>query len=355
MGIHGLFPGEAMINVDGLPALTHFRPGDRDKPLVVFIPGAGHLGRIAYGTPDTAPEDFLAHWVEQSGHPFLAVSVPIEHAVFDKTYPAFTNRDWGRLVVGAARRAVDDHGLSRRMLCVGWSAAGNACWPVAIAARNNDLIVDLFVALSSNPPMPGISPPYTEILLKARTETGMADVSGLMPFFRKALSLQNSIAGHEIMPESEYLEAFLGNFPVHTVATPVRYRESEFVLDIAEATDDMGTFQFWDFPPSGVITHDSATDDQHSMKDGSQWSVYITQHLYAEYRRRLGSSTVDESAWANARDLIRDAPQRLTREVHGGHLCFIGPDGARTVAGSLVDLISESHNLRAEIRKILEG
>lgn len=348
-----LFASESIVDIDGLPALIHFRSGDRNKPLVVFIPGAGHLARIAYGTPSTASDDFLAHWVEKSGHPFLAVSVPIEHPVFAEVYPRFTNGDWGRLVAGAARHVINDNGLGERIVCVGWSAAGNTCWPASAAASDVGLEVELFVALSSNPPMPDISPPYTQILLDARTDSGMANVSGLMPFFRKALAVQNALVDHQIISDSEYSQAFLGNFPVNTVATPVRFRESGFALDVAEATQDMGTFEFWGFPPVGVITHDSSTDDQHSMKDVSQWSVYIAQALYAEYRQILGSSPVDETEWTRVRDLVRGAPQRMSREVHGGHLCLIGQDGSRAVAESIVELLTESREQRAELHKAL--
>lgn len=348
-----MFAGEAIVDVDGFPVLIHFRSGDPAMPLVVFVPGAGHLGRVAYGTPNTASDDFLAHWIEETGHPFLAVSAPIEHPVFSEVYPALSSRDWGRLVAATARGVVDENGLSDRIVCVGWSAAGNMCWPVTTSAADHDLRVALFIALSSNPPMPGISPQYTEILLKAHCDNGMADVAGLMPFFRAALGVQNSLAGHEIISGSEYRDAFLGNFPVNTVATPVRFRESGFVVDVAEATRDMGTFEFRGFPPVGVITHDSATDDQHSMKDVSQWSVYVAQVLYAEYRQLLGSDVADETVWARVRDLVRQAPQRMHREVHGGHLCFIGKDGARAVANSIVDLIAESNEQRTELRAAL--
>lgn len=55
----------------------------------MFVPGAGHLGRIAYGHPEGDPRDFVAHWVAQSGLPFLAVSYPLDNPVYETLHPEF--------------------------------------------------------------------------------------------------------------------------------------------------------------------------------------------------------------------------------------------------------------------------
>ncbi len=349
MAREDVFPGEEIMEFNGFPTLIRFFPGDRSKPLVVFIPGAGHLGRIAYGTPNMPPQDFLAHWIQEHGHPFVAVSVPLEHPVFSDVYPEFTARDWGELVASAVRAVIDRAELPRRVVVVAWSAAGMTSLVLSKAASALEVEVALFVGLAATPPVPGLSPPYTETLLRSRAPSGMAEVSALLSYFHESLAVQNSLAGHVIISEFDYREQFLGNFPVNAMSTPVRYRTDDFVLDAAEAVEDMGTFEFWDFPPIAVITHDSSTDDQHSMKDVSQWSTYLVQVLYAEYHRTRGSAPIEPSTWARVRELVRHAPMRMSREVHGGHLCFLGRDGAQATAAAVVDLLRESDMQRAEL------
>ena len=53
-----------------VPLVVHERRGAVDRPLTVFLPGAIHLARVAYGHEGSRPDDFLAHWFERAGQPF---------------------------------------------------------------------------------------------------------------------------------------------------------------------------------------------------------------------------------------------------------------------------------------------
>jgi hypothetical protein len=71
------FEGEEVMTGGGYPALVKFVPGEPDQALVVFVPGAHHTARIAYGGHEgSQDEDFLAHWLVEEGYNFLGVSYP---------------------------------------------------------------------------------------------------------------------------------------------------------------------------------------------------------------------------------------------------------------------------------------
>ena len=68
--------GETLVSAAGFPALVKFVAADKDKPLVIFVPGDAYLARIAYGFPDGNEQDFLAYWINQAGFSVLGVSLP---------------------------------------------------------------------------------------------------------------------------------------------------------------------------------------------------------------------------------------------------------------------------------------
>lgn len=69
-----LFPGESLFTQNGIDSLIYLREGTPDSPLIVFLPGGAHLGRIAYGDPLSQRSNFLDYWLEQAGMGMLAIS-----------------------------------------------------------------------------------------------------------------------------------------------------------------------------------------------------------------------------------------------------------------------------------------
>ena len=51
--------GEALRVVEGVPHIVYHRSAGGDCPLAVFLPGGGHLARVAYGHPGSEPRDFI--------------------------------------------------------------------------------------------------------------------------------------------------------------------------------------------------------------------------------------------------------------------------------------------------------
>lgn len=60
-----LYADEQIRYTNGYPAIIKFIEGDKDKPLVVFVPGSSHLARIAYGFSGSDPKDFLSFWIHK--------------------------------------------------------------------------------------------------------------------------------------------------------------------------------------------------------------------------------------------------------------------------------------------------
>ena len=71
-----LWDGEEVRMGAGYPFISKFVGADRDAPLVVFIPGARSLARIAYGGHEGGlEEDFLAYWLNREGYNFLGFPI----------------------------------------------------------------------------------------------------------------------------------------------------------------------------------------------------------------------------------------------------------------------------------------
>lgn len=63
-----LYPNEKLLTVNGFQSLVYFKKGDKNKPLIIFVPGNAHLARIGYGYSESEPKDFLAYWLAKDIH-----------------------------------------------------------------------------------------------------------------------------------------------------------------------------------------------------------------------------------------------------------------------------------------------
>jgi pimeloyl-ACP methyl ester carboxylesterase len=175
------FEGEQVQTIDGFPAMTKFVQGDPSRPLVVFIPGAHHLARIAYGGHAGGREqDFLAYWLVREGYNFLGVSYPLASAdnAIAGAYPSYTARDWGKQAADLAKQAVEQHHLTNRIIVIGWSMGGRIAEPIAEFAKADGLDLDFYVSFSATPGVMGLVDMSAEFKM---TPTGYADRSNIIP------------------------------------------------------------------------------------------------------------------------------------------------------------------------------
>lgn len=350
-----LLPGESMREAEGYPALTYFRKGSRDQPLLVFLPGGGHLARIAYGHPACRGEDFLDHWLAREGFGLLAISYPSDHPVYERIYPAMTVTEWGAFTAGITRQLIDEHGLSNRVVLAGWSMAGRAGRPFNKAASQLGLEVEAFLSLAATPPL-FLHTEVEEAFWQTRdglreTRHPQPGLEGGTPWWDIALAEQAQLNGRPIIASELYFEAFRGNHPANLNGQRLRYRDGAVVLDLAEATEDMGGFDYASFPLTACLVPQSETDLRHAVTDNATWDFINAQKLLCTWLQPLMALYPERFSahWPEIRQLIDTELHGLSHSVPGGHLFFIGALGAERVAAQIAPLLSKIAALRARL------
>ena len=149
-----LWDGEEVRMGAGYPFIAKFVAAERDAPLVVFIPGARSLARIAYGGHEGGlDEDFLAYWLNREGYNFLGISYPVLTAdgAFDEAHPDMTVRAWGHGSAEITKAVMEERGLTGPVIVAVWSMGGKSVQPFAEAAAELGIDLDFHVALAATP------------------------------------------------------------------------------------------------------------------------------------------------------------------------------------------------------------
>jgi hypothetical protein len=353
------YPGEEIREAAGFPALVHVSEGRAGLPLVVIVPGAGHLARVAYGHPEGDPRDFVAHWLAERGHTVLSASYPLEHAVYESVHPDFGLRDWGRQVAELADGVVAERGLVREVIVLGWSMAGGVCLALTEAAGARGLAVRLFCGVAATSPLPLQSPGLLGALRAARRPSGMGSIDfylgrepGLHSFLDDVAE-RSAWTRREIVSRERYLSEWIGHGPIGLWGSPIRSRGGAWVEDMGAALDDLGTVEYHLAPPIGLVMDDGPSDERHALADRAMWSPYLVTAV-----RRLVHGGADPRAlgrrrWLRLRDLVLEAPERLSLTVPGNHFLLLGEPGARAVAEGVLELDRRLTEVRREAAEIL--
>jgi hypothetical protein len=347
-----IYAGEAVRRGGGYPALVKLEPGRIGQPLVVFVTGGGILARVAYGHPQGRAADYLAHWLGREGYPFLAISYPLDHPVFDAVYPAFSMRDWGEQTAEIVAQIVEEQGHAREVVVLAWSMAGRIAGPLTKALARRNIAIELFVAMAASSALPGLLPGLDQFRSSTR---GLARVGdGFVSWLQQCLHGQNALAGHEILADDVFRMEFTGDFPINLVATALRYRDGIFVADLPADLADSGALDFTGFPPLAVMTHDSPLDPRHSLMDRAAWALYISQSLCERHLwpRASGFLSLPADAWQRIVELVRTAPEQLTVSLPGNHLFFLGEPGARATVAALSLLRGRARDLSSKLRQL---
>lgn len=345
-----LYRGEEILTGGGFPALTKFEKGsDPTKPTIVFIPGAAHLGRIAYGCSSCDIRDFPAYWLKRRGYSFLAISYPLAHPVYENRYPGFTVQDWGRQAAEVTKTIIMRHRLNNHVVLVGWSMGGKIAAVFNEAAYKLGIKVDFFIALAATPPLPNFVPGLTQTI--KRTTEGLASLEARYPWFISSLKAQNALNKKVIIPVNIYSQQVLGAFPVNLLGTELRYHNGEFVVSTLEAANDARSFEYARFPLIAVITNDSALDARHALTDQSAWGMYTVQKVYQDHLIASGVDpvTLGWRKWQCVRKIVIALPTKLTKFEQGTHLFFVGLKGARVFATDVDALTAEVQVMKRRI------
>lgn len=345
--------GEALLSGRGVPVLAYRRAGLPWQPLVLFLPGAGHLARVAYGHPGCDRRDFLDHWLAEAGWGLLALSYPCGHPVFGVASPDLSMAAW---VEAAAAIAVDAvRGTATPLMVVGWSMAGRCAPALAVALRARGIEPTCFVPLAASPAFRGLSSvaPATERFFP----DGLWDTHGSplggttrQAAWLMAIAAQGACLGRVPIAPEAYCTHYAAATPAALVGEPALWPPGRPGAPKAPEAQDWPAY-----PLLAPISPAGPADGRHALSDAATWGFINTQALL---RRQVlpaldAGCALDAQGWSRLMALFVALPARLHRHVPGNHFCFLGETGAQVTAAALAQLFSEARAVRSELASLL--
>jgi hypothetical protein len=359
-----LFAGERVASGAGFAALAMFQRAAPTKPLVLFLPGGGHLARIAYGHPGAVPEDFLLTHLTRAGFSTLALSYPSAHPSMNNPVPEMTITQWAASSAAIAAECIATEQLPLRVIALGWSLAGRLARDLAVAFRSHGIALEIFIGLSAAPPVPGfggLSPADLQL-----APTGLLDGSSeRSSIFRSRgpqLAVIDGINGRVVLPRDIYAELYVTDSPINFRGEAERYGDHGLVTDIGAAIADQGTFDFKSYPLCGTVSAASPSDARHALTNASAWGMLNAQTLYFQTIQPSlvrGEGTLasvrelDPRKWEGLLRLMDGLAARLSRRVEGSHFFFVGQAGASATAAHVEQLVDEAASVRSELSALL--
>ncbi|WP_420392244.1 hypothetical protein [Acuticoccus sp.] len=349
----GLYPGEEIREAAGFPAITWFAKGEANAPLVVFVPGAHHTARVAYGGHDgSRAEDFLAHHLLERGYSVLAISYPIGIAEggLPTDHPDFMIRDWGRQTAQLAAETIEAEGLTGGAIVAGWSMGGKLAQAAHEAARDAGLDLKLFIGLAATPGLPGLIAITREYPM---LPSGYADRRKNFDGWYQQVAAEGEEEGHTIVPEDVFKAQYQGDIPINLQGYGQLFRDGAFVMDPAAAMEDAKPFHFDDYPLVGVIIPNGRRDKRHAITDQAAWGLYNANTLLSRYMGDVDVNALSDADWTRLTELADGLDERLSHRVDGNHFFFMGATGAAATAEAIASLDEEAAALKAELTDLL--
>jgi len=194
--------------------------------------------------------------------------------------------------------------LPPRVIAVGWSLAGRLARNLALDLKSRGIDLEVFIGLSAAPPIPGFgSLPRSALQL---APTGLLDGSserGAIFRSREAqLAVTDEINGRVVVPRRVYARSYVTDSPINFRGEAQRYRDHDFVDDIAAAIADQGTFDFGNYPLCGVVSATNPSDPRFALTGASGFGMLNAQALYFQViKPSLTRRTPDLERWAALR------------------------------------------------------
>jgi hypothetical protein len=356
-----LYPGETLEAIGGFPTICHYQPptaGDAiSRPLIVCIPGGVHLARVFYGGHHGyRQEDFLTHWLSESGFGILSLSYPLDTnpPLMPTTGSAFRIADWGRQAALSAQSCIDRHSLSTRsVVLVSWSMGGRMIVQFNIACKRLGLDVQQYISLAATPGISGIR----SLQDMSCTAAGYFDITSRIDAFCKQLdAVDKANNERNIIPREIYLREYVGGTPINLIGLRLRYDgQGSFVEDEVTHEEDSRVFDIENTPCPSALYPTSSLDSGHSLTDKATWGFLLTYKLESMVEKKHLKDLESTQKWDKLRALFHEAPSRMSREVWGNHFFFVGEKGARETAEKIGDLLNEGVILKSELTSILSS
>jgi hypothetical protein len=337
--------GESLEYSEGLPVLTYLRVGDPGRPLMVFLPGGGHLARISYGHPGARPDDFFAYWLAARGFTVLALSFPSDHPVFPAAHPELTVNRWAAAAAVLTKRIVTEHRLRAGAVLCGWSMAGRSVGPFAQTARRVDLDLRCFISLAASAPLPGLVPvlPAGEPLTREGLwEAALRPLSTRLDDWYEQICAQAQ-PGRPVMSREEYVRHYLCRHSVGLRGEAQRWDGQANVhdTDTDAAIRETGAGRWAEFPVCAAIAPEGAQDARHALSDHLTWPAITA---WALGWRLTDATPQSDEAWAHLQAHCRELSTELVRSMPGNHFFFLGAPGARRTARHIEELWQAAEN-----------
>lgn len=323
--IPSLFPKESLLSFEGFEFLTYFEKGNIDKPLIVFFPGWGHLGRIAYQGANIPSKEFLAAAFLEKGYSFLAISYPIEHPVYSHLYPQMQMRDWAHAAASMAEEICKSQTLSK-LIAVHWSAAGQLVTCFHYATQEKKLNHPFSVVLEGSPPIL-FSPEQLDVA--DIQPNGLISVKKLYSHWQQQLS---AMLKYEL-DLKKYEEAFLGAFPVCLMGTSRMYSNGIMQEDLAACIKDRCIFDYRNAPLVLSISGDAQSDPYHPLVDSASWRFINERKIYHGFLSPVKSqiAQLSNEEWVKLLNLIQVFSQQMVHSIEGNHFLLVGQKRVRQI------------------------
>ena len=101
------------------------------------------------------------------------------------------------------------------------------------------------------------------------------------------------------------------------------------------------------------------SDGRHVVTDFHNWGMVLSNMLHGCYvapnqarlseQEQLGQDRLSQHQWTQLTALVRGASGRLNAVVEGGHMFFVGKDGAATTVGEIDRLLAEARTIKGEL------
>ena len=321
------------------------------------------MARVAYGHPEARDDDFLAHWFEQQGWPFTAISYPVEVArpAFEVVDRELGLASYNEAVAAYVSSLIQDWKLGSEVVVLGWSAAGNSAPGLRMALRERDIDLALFVALAATPPVPNLvlgSLEATQQLFpgpQILTSSGLV-AHAMLRSFEPELIATDTRYGREVIGADVYFEQYVANMPLNLFpGLEVQFVDGRFVVGHEGSLRESSGADWHAYPTVGVLSPTWRTDARHAVTDAANWALAITNMLYARYVAATDLPGLSDGSWRTLTETIVGAPDRLHRSIEGGHMFFVGCDGAEQTVAATAELLTAARGLAELLGSLVEG
>jgi hypothetical protein len=333
--------GERLQVSEGVANIVYYRAGDERQPLAVFLPGGGHVARVAYGHEEASRRDFIDAWLQEQGLGLLAISYPSDHPAFETRCSKLSIVQWARSVAALIFEHLRST-PSREFFVIGWSGAGRSVVAVERALKARGLTQICFVSLAATAPFPNLFPAPTP--QERLTPEGFWDSSSRHRQWLHQLERQIRADGRPVLDADTYLASYVVNSPFY-----LRGQTFDTVEASLQLAEEIGAFAYTDYPMVAAIIPEDVEDRLHASSDQSLWGALNVLRVSRDPR---ASADVVAKNWAAWRDLTNSLPQRLSRTIRGAHFFFMGEPGARTTVRHILDLTNEARLLRRELQTL---